>query len=62
MCVNLDCLNWSQCVNTRGDMFKITKESAKHDIRKYLFPLRTVDMWNVLSNDIVGYKNNHFVN
>ena len=38
-------------------MFKIAKDSAKLDIRKYFFVLRTVDMWNVLSNDIVGCKN-----
>ena len=57
--VDIECLKLSQCIITRRNMFKIAKESAKLDIRKYLFALRTVDMWNVLSNDIVGCKNSH---
>ena len=40
-------------------MFIIAKESAKLDIRKYFFALRMVDVWNVLSNNIVGCKNSH---
>ena len=62
VCVDLDCLKLSQCVNTRGNKFKIVKESAKLDIRKYIFALRTFDMWNVLSNDTVGCKNSHLLN
>ena len=54
--LDLDCLKLSQCVNTRGNMFKIATESAKLDIRKYLFALRTVDMKNVLPNNIVRCK------
>ena len=54
--VDLDCLKLSQCINTRGNIFEIAKESAKLDIKKYFFALRTVDIWNVLSNDITGCK------
>ena len=57
VCVDLDCLKLSQCIKTRGNMYKIAKESAKLDIRKYFFTLQTVDMCDVLSNDIVGCKN-----
>ena len=35
VCVDLDYLKLSQCVNTRRNMFKIAKDSAKLDIRKY---------------------------
>ena len=31
--VDLDCLKLSQCVNTKRNMFKIAKESAKLDRR-----------------------------
>ena len=60
-CVDLVCLKLSQYVNTRGNMFKIAKESAKLDISKYFCALRTVDMWNVLFNDIVGCKKITFI-
>ena len=32
-CVDLDCLKLSQRVNTRGNIFKIAKESAKLDVK-----------------------------
>ena len=44
VCADLDGSKLSLCVNTRRNMFKIAKESAKLDIRKYNFALRTVDM------------------
>ena len=28
-------------------------------MRKYFFALQTIDMWNVLSNDIIRCKNSH---
>ena len=48
--------NW---LHYRSYEIKIAKKRAKLDIKKYFFASRTFDMWNVLSNDIVGSKNRH---
>ena len=59
VCVDQDCLKLSRCINARGNMFKIAKESVKLDVKISFFALRTVDMWIVLSNDIVRCKKSH---
>ena len=40
VCRSIDCLKLSQCVSTRGNMFKIANESAKLDLRKYFFCIK----------------------
>ena len=38
-------------VQTRGHNFKIFKQQARLDIRKYFFSARVVDEWNSLTSE-----------
>ena len=43
-------------MGTRGDCFKLYKNSFRLDVRKYLFTCRVIDGWNSLDNVIVCCK------
>ena len=48
--------------STKGNRLKLQKLFAKLDIRKYIFAVRTVNLWNALPDGIVGCKmTNNFV-
>ena len=38
---------------TRGHLFRISKPSVSKTLRKNVFPVRCIDTWNELSEDIV---------
>merc|ERR1712035_113400 len=42
---------------TRGHKLKIQKTKGKNDIKKYSFPNRAVERWNILSPEVVKAKN-----
>ena len=53
--VNLhNCVSIS-CSTRRGNKYKLTKYHAKLDIRNF-FAYRTVNVWNILHNDIAGFE------
>ena len=64
ICINLDnciCLSSGEH-STRGNRLKLHKFFVKLDIKKYFFSERTVNLWNALSDSIVGCKMiNNFV-
>ena len=43
-------------MGTRGNCFKLYKNSFKLDVCKYFFTCRVIDVWNSLDNVIVCYK------
>ena len=45
-----------QFTQTRGLANKLVKSRSSHDICKYFFTNRTVDVWNSLPNDIVSVQ------
>ena len=50
-------------IPTRGHNFKIFKQQARLDIRKYFFSARVVDEWNSLSSEAVNASSlNNFKN
>ena len=58
MCINLDkcrCLSLREH-STRGNKLKLQHFLAKFDIRKYVFAIRAVNLWNALTNGAVGSK------
>ena len=44
-------INKDSC--TRGNLYKLLKESTRIDIRKYSFTCRIVNIWNSLPNYVV---------
>ena len=48
-----------QLTNTRGHSYKLAKSLCSHDIYKYFFTNRTVDLWNSLPNDVVSVQSQH---
>ena len=47
-------LELSQQLSTRGNSFKLNKKHVKHDLRKYFFVNRVVEVWNCLPDYIVN--------
>jgi hypothetical protein len=47
------CLKLSSNVYTRGNSLKLSVERAKYDLRKYSFPVRTVNYWNSLPDYVI---------
>ena len=48
---------------TRGHSLKLKVERAKYDLRKYSFPVRIVNVWNALPDEVVLSENiNSFKN
>ena len=43
-------------MGTRGNYFKLYKNSFRLDVRKYFFTCRGIDVWNSLDNVIVCFK------
>ena len=46
-------------VGTRGNTYKLTKNYARLDIRKFFFCNRIVDVWNMLDKETVCSRNLH---
>ena len=43
-------------MGTRGNCFKLYKNSFRLDVRKYFFTCTVIDEWNSFDNVIVCYK------
>lgn len=41
---------------TRGHMDKLKKRQCLGDMKKYSFPRRTIEMWNILNEEVVAAK------
>jgi len=48
-----------QLTNTRRDSYKLSKSLCSHDIYKYFFANRIVDLWNSLPNEVVSVQSLH---
>jgi len=49
-------LKLQQFTNTRGHPYKLAKRLCSHDIYKYFFTNRIVDLWNSLPNEVVSIR------
>ena len=43
-------------MGTRGNCFKLYKNSFRLDVRKYFFTCKVIDVWNSIGNVIVCCK------
>ena len=48
-----------QLSNTRGHSYKLAKSLCSHNIYKYFFTNRIVDLWNSLPNEVVSVQSLH---
>ena len=46
-------------LGTRGNMYKLTKNYARLDIRKFFFCNKIVDVWNMLDKETVCSRSLH---
>ncbi len=44
---------------SRGHSKKLYKKGLKKDVRKFSFPHRAIDQWNILPEEVVCAKNIH---
>jgi len=52
-------ISLQQLTNTRNHSYKLAKSLCSHDIYKYFYTNRIVDLWNSLPNEVVSVQSLH---